>query len=91
VLLIVEAESEAELRRRPAADPWTRAGLLVIVGVEEWNVIVGGERLASHPVETSSGARSPRDRRSATAIRIVEPRIQGEDHHSPGPASANLT
>lgn len=53
VLLVVEAESEAEIHRRLAPDPWTRAGLLVIVGVEEWNVIVGGERLAPHRVATS--------------------------------------
>ena len=53
ILLIVEAESEAEIHRRLAPDPWTRAGLLVIVGVEEWNVIVGGERLAPHRVATS--------------------------------------
>jgi uncharacterized protein YciI len=53
VLLIVEAESEAEIHRRLAPDPWTRAGLLTIAGVEEWNVIVGGERLAPHRVATS--------------------------------------
>jgi uncharacterized protein YciI len=47
VLLIVEAESEAEIRHRLAPDPWTRTGLLVIVGVEEWNLIVGEERLAT--------------------------------------------
>jgi uncharacterized protein YciI len=53
VLLIVEAESEAEIHRRLAPDPWTQAGLLVITGIEEWNVIVGGERLAPHRVSTS--------------------------------------
>jgi uncharacterized protein YciI len=53
VLLIVEAESEAEIHRRLAPDPWTRAGLLVIADVEKWNVIVGGERLARHPVATN--------------------------------------
>lgn len=45
VLLIVEAESEVEIHRRLAPDPWTRAGLLMIASVDEWNVIVGGERL----------------------------------------------
>ena len=50
VLLVVEAESEAEIHRRLAPDPWTQAGLLVIEGIEEWDVIVGGERLAPHRV-----------------------------------------
>jgi uncharacterized protein YciI len=53
VLLIVEAESEAEIHRLLAPDPWTQAGLLVIAGIEEWNVIVGGERLAPRRVATS--------------------------------------
>ena len=53
VLLIVEAESEVEIHRRLAPDPWTRAGLLVVVGIEEWNVFVGGERLAPRRVTTS--------------------------------------
>jgi uncharacterized protein YciI len=53
VLLIVQAESEAEIHRRLAPDPWTQAGLLTIAGIEEWNLIVGAERLAPHPTTTS--------------------------------------
>jgi len=46
-LLIINAETEAEIRRRLADDPWTVAERLEITGVEPWNVFVGAERLAS--------------------------------------------
>jgi uncharacterized protein YciI len=46
VLLIVEAKSEAEIRRRLADDPWARAEQLVTTRIEPWNVIVGAERAA---------------------------------------------
>ncbi len=43
-LLIVEAESEADVRRRLAADPW--AERLTTVSVEPWNLLLGAERFA---------------------------------------------
>ena len=44
-LLIVEAGDDDEIGRRLADDPWTRAGRLAITSIEQWNVIVGMERL----------------------------------------------
>jgi uncharacterized protein YciI len=57
VLLIVNADSEAEIQRCLADDPWTSTGLLQITSIEPWNVFVGAERLAGSPAETSA----PRD------------------------------
>jgi uncharacterized protein YciI len=47
VLLIVDARSEAEIRRRLADDPWTIAGRLEITSIEPWKAFVGAERLTS--------------------------------------------
>jgi len=44
-LLIVEAGDDDEIGRRLADDPWARAGRLAITSIEQWNVIVGMERL----------------------------------------------
>jgi uncharacterized protein YciI len=44
-LLIIDAESEAEIERRLAADPWAISEQLHITSVEPWNVFVGGARL----------------------------------------------
>ena len=49
VLLIVNADSEAEIQRRLADDPWTSTDQLQITSIEPWNVFVGAERLASSP------------------------------------------
>ncbi|HEX6947761.1 MAG TPA: YciI family protein, partial [Acidimicrobiia bacterium] len=38
--LIVRADSEAEVRKRLAADPWARNGLLTIESIEEWEVLL---------------------------------------------------
>lgn len=46
VLLIVDAESEAEIHRRLADDPWAPTRQLITAGIEPWSVIVGAERLA---------------------------------------------
>jgi uncharacterized protein YciI len=46
VLLIVEAKSEVEIRRRLADDPWVRTEQLVTTSIEPWNVIVGARRAA---------------------------------------------
>ena len=56
VLLIVSADSEAEIQRRLADDPWTMSERLEIASIEPWNVFVGAERLASaHPAPASAG------------------------------------
>jgi uncharacterized protein YciI len=44
-LLVVEAESEAEIAARLAHDPWVASGHLRLMTVEPWNVLVGAEQL----------------------------------------------
>ena len=56
VLLIVNADSEAEIQRRLADDPWTPTGQLQITSIEAWNVFVGAERLSSAPAATGATA-----------------------------------
>ena len=46
-LLIVDTDSEDEIRRRLAADPWAHTDRLVITSIEPWNLIVGAERLSA--------------------------------------------
>jgi uncharacterized protein YciI len=41
VLLIVDAESEAEIHRRLADDPWVPTGQLRTVSIEPWKILVG--------------------------------------------------
>jgi len=42
VLLVIHADSEAALRARLAADPWTEAGLLQVARVEPWTILLDG-------------------------------------------------
>ena len=56
MLLIVNADSEAEIQRRLADDPWTSTDQLQITSIEPWNVFVGAERLASSPADTSAAS-----------------------------------
>jgi uncharacterized protein YciI len=42
VLLIIDAPSEAVIRERLAADPWSEAGLLEIGRVEPWTILLDG-------------------------------------------------
>ena len=46
VLLVVQAESEAEVNARLGEDPWVSSGQLRIVSVEPWKLLVGEERLS---------------------------------------------
>jgi uncharacterized protein YciI len=45
VLLVVRADSDAEIRQRLADDPWAISGQLEITSIEPWNVFVGAQRL----------------------------------------------
>jgi uncharacterized protein YciI len=54
-LLIVRAGSEAEIHRRLAGDPWTRADRLVIASIEPWQIMTGAQRLSSRPTPRGSG------------------------------------
>ena len=47
VLLIVDADSEAEVDRRLAADPWALTDQLRIESIKPWKILVGAERFAS--------------------------------------------
>jgi uncharacterized protein YciI len=47
VLLITNADSEAEIHRRLADDPWAATGQLRTVSIEPWKILVGAERLSS--------------------------------------------
>jgi uncharacterized protein YciI len=46
-LLIIDAGSAADIRRRLADDPWTLSRQLEIKSIEPWNLFVGSERLSS--------------------------------------------
>jgi uncharacterized protein YciI len=41
-LHIVEAESEDEIRRRFAEDPWAQNGMLTPASIERWTILLGG-------------------------------------------------
>jgi uncharacterized protein YciI len=49
-LVIVNADSEAVVHHRLAADPWTQAQRLVTTSVEPWNLFVGADRLSAAQV-----------------------------------------
>jgi uncharacterized protein YciI len=55
-LLIVDADSEAEIHRRLANDPWVRTGQLVTTNIEPWNIFVGAERLSTAHAATGAAA-----------------------------------
>ena len=42
VLLVIDADSEATVRSRLAADPWSRTGMLEIARVESWTILLDG-------------------------------------------------
>ena len=50
VLLIADADSETDIHRRLADDPWERAQRVVTTRVEPWNLLVGAHRLSTQPV-----------------------------------------
>ena len=45
--LIVNADSEAEIHRRLADDPWALTDQIRIASIEPWKILVGAERLTS--------------------------------------------
>jgi uncharacterized protein YciI len=47
VLLVLNADDEAEILRRLADDPWVPTEQLVTVSIEPWKILVGAEWLAS--------------------------------------------
>lgn len=55
-LLIVNADTEAEIQRRLKDDPWTNSERLKLTSIEPRNVLVGAERLASpRPAAATAG------------------------------------
>jgi uncharacterized protein YciI len=53
VLLIVAADSEAEIHRRLADDPWALTDQLRLVSTEAWKILAGAERLSSSRARTT--------------------------------------
>ena len=51
VLLIANAEDEADVKRHLADDPWEITQRLVTTSIEPWSIIVGAQRL---PADGSS-------------------------------------
>jgi uncharacterized protein YciI len=49
VLWVVEADSEEKIRRRMAEDPWSSAGMLRPNRIEQWDVVMGADRLDPAP------------------------------------------
>lgn len=49
VLLIADAGSDTDVRRRLADDPWERTRRVVTTSVEPWNLLVGAERVGAQP------------------------------------------
>jgi uncharacterized protein YciI len=47
VLLIVNADSEADVHKSLAADPWAQAQRLVTTSVDSWIPLVGADRLTA--------------------------------------------
>ena len=47
---IINADSEAVIRDRLAADPWAQTHRLVLTSVETWSIFVGADRLAAVPM-----------------------------------------
>lgn len=45
-LVIMEANTEGEIRERLADDPWVHTNRLAIARIEPWSLIVGTERLS---------------------------------------------
>jgi uncharacterized protein YciI len=52
VLLIADADNEAEVRQRLAADPWELAGRITTSTVEGWTLLVG----ALGPTDVRAGS-----------------------------------
>jgi hypothetical protein len=46
-LLMLDVESEAEIRRRLDDDPWTEMGLLRIRSIEPWQQLTGPDLIAA--------------------------------------------
>ena len=46
-LLIVSADTEADIRGRLAADPWATSGQLLTVSVDPWTPLVGAGHLSA--------------------------------------------
>jgi uncharacterized protein YciI len=53
-LVIIDADSKAEIQRRLAEDPWTSTQRLQVTSIEPWTIYVGARRPRS--ARTASGA-----------------------------------
>jgi uncharacterized protein YciI len=55
-LLIVNADSEAQIHRRLADDPWVPTKQLLTTSIEQWNIFVGADRLSTTHAATGAAA-----------------------------------
>jgi uncharacterized protein YciI len=55
-LLMINTDSEAEIHRRLADDPWVPTEQLVTTSVEPWNLFVGAELLSAEHAATGGPA-----------------------------------
>jgi uncharacterized protein YciI len=62
-LVIVNADTEDEIRTRLAADPWTVSRHLQIESIQPWNIFVGAERL---PLQAGNTVMRLRARRAGS-------------------------
>jgi hypothetical protein len=53
---VIDAESEAEINRRLADDPWASTEQLVITSIEPWGIIVGAQRLSAFSITDGTPA-----------------------------------
>jgi uncharacterized protein YciI len=49
VMLVVEADSAAEVGARLAADPWAQNGMLSIESIEPWTILLDGRAGTATP------------------------------------------
>jgi uncharacterized protein YciI len=56
VLLIIDAETEAEIEHRLGDDPWAGTGRLGITSIEPWTIFVGTQRLRAGSVGSGASA-----------------------------------
>ena|SRR5947209_8314613 len=68
VLMIADAEDEAEIHRRLTDDPWVQTGQLVTASIEPWRILVGTARRTSPPPKPAATSADITTRRSTPTV-----------------------
>ncbi|MCI4343160.1 MAG: hypothetical protein L3J92_03470 [Thermoplasmata archaeon] len=58
-LLIIQSNSETQVRTRLAEDPWVRAGILLTGRVDSWKILVSNDKLDPVLAEIMTPATPP--------------------------------